>query len=115
MKYLVKALIACFIAVTGCLALIPSTGPLETVASEVESTSALYRRHCASCHGVDGRSNTAKGRETDADDLTTAKVQGKSIAAIAAVIRNGKGDMPGFRRKLTAAQINSVAQHVKGF
>ena len=115
MKYVVKASIACLITVTGCLALIPTAPVVETSASEAESTAALYRRHCASCHGVDGRSNTAKGREIDADDLTTAKVQGKSIAAIGSVIRNGKGDMPGFRRKLTAAQINSVAQHVKGF
>ena len=115
MKTLVKASIVCLITVTGCVALIPRSTATETPSTEVESTAALYRRHCASCHGVDGKSNTAKGRETDADDLTTGKVQGKSIAAIAAVIRNGKGDMPGFRRKLTASQINSVAQHVKGF
>jgi mono/diheme cytochrome c family protein len=38
-----------------------------------------------------------------------------STARIAAVIRTGKGDMPGFARKMTAAQINSVAQHVKRF
>ena len=115
MKYVLKASIFCLIAVTGCLALIPSTVKVEPVLVEAESTAALYQRHCASCHGVDGKSNTAKGRETDADDLTTAKVQGKSIAAIGSVIRNGKGDMPGFRRSLTAAQINSVAQHVKRF
>jgi mono/diheme cytochrome c family protein len=115
MMNLLKTAIVLAVAVTGCLALIPSTPTVETGSTEATSTAALYRRHCASCHGVDGKSNTAKGVETDADDLTTAKVQGMSTARIAAVIRTGKGDMPGFARKMTAAQINSVAQHVKRF
>jgi len=72
------------------------------------SSRSLYNIHCASCHGRDGRSNTTKGRETDADDITG----GISTAKTVRVVTNGRGDMPGFKRKLSAAQISSIARYV---
>ena len=36
-----------------------------------------------------------------------------SIEKISRMIANGKGDMPGFKKKLTAAQIKSIANYVK--
>ncbi len=79
----------------------------------VESSRSLYRQHCAECHGANGKSQTPRGRETEADDLTTADVKGDSLAKIGRIISSGKGDMPGFKRKLSAAQIASIARYVK--
>lgn len=76
--------------------------------AESVSSRSLYNIHCASCHGRDGRSNTTKGRETDADDITG----GISTAKTIRVVTNGRGDMPSFKRKLTAAQISSIARYV---
>lgn len=70
---------------------------------------ALYNANCASCHGRDGHSNTPKGRELDADNIAG----GLSTAKTIRVVTNGRGDMPSFRKKLTAAQIASIASYVR--
>lgn len=94
-----------------------SSGPDAEAATALppaeSATRALYRQHCATCHGNDGKSNTKRGRETEANDLTTADVKGSSVEKIGRVISNGKGEMPGFKQKLTPAQIASVARYVK--
>ena len=101
-------------AVTGCFALMPAERPAALAAelADANAQAGVYRANCARCHGNDGHANTPKGRETDADDLTTGKVKGMAADKIARIIRNGKGDMPGFK-KLTTAQINSLVRYVK--
>ena len=79
----------------------------------VTSPKSVYNQNCSICHGADGRSDTPKGRETDADDLTTGGVKGMGSAKMTRIIKNGKGDMPGFGKKLTAAQIAQVIGYVK--
>ena len=91
----------------------------SSVVNAIEPESAgdmqasVYRANCARCHGNDGHSNTPAGRETDADDLTTGKVKGMSAGRMSSIIRNGKGDMPAFRKKLSAAQISGLVRYVK--
>jgi len=85
---------------------IVAASPVESL----ESSRSLYRAHCASCHGADGRSNTPKGRKLEADNISGI---GDSVEKISRVISNGKGDMPGFKKKLSAAQITSIANYVK--
>jgi len=51
--------------------------------------------------------------ELDADDLTSGKVKRKSTASIARTIKNGKGDMPGFGKKLTASEVASIAAYIR--
>ncbi len=83
-------------------------------AVETASLASPYSAHCARCHGADGKANTPKGRELEADDLTTGKVQGMSTARITNIIKHGKGDMPGFGR-LSNAQISQIIRTVKSF
>ena len=106
--------VSLFLAI-GCFGLIPTATSEKVSAAETAELASLYGTHCASCHGGDGRANTPKGRDTDADDLTTSKVQNMSSAKMTRIIKNGKGDMPGFAKKLTAAQITAIVRHVKGF
>jgi mono/diheme cytochrome c family protein len=62
-----------------------------------------YRRYCSGCHGVKGQG----GRGADLRGLVDAP------EAIAAVIADGQGKMPAFRRKLTFGQIRGLAIYVK--
>ena len=74
------------------------------------SPRSLYVQNCARCHGSNGKAETALGRKLEADDLTTSTAsEGKIIR----MITNGRGKMPGFKRKLTPAQITSIAGYVK--
>ncbi len=115
MKSVFKIVAVSLFLAIGCFALIPTVTSEETSRVETAELASLYGTHCASCHGGDGKANTTKGRETDADDLTTSKVQNMSAAKMTRIIKNGKGDMPGFANKLTAAQITAIIRHVKGF
>jgi cbb3-type cytochrome c oxidase subunit III len=74
--------------------------------------SAVYKKHCANCHGEDG-----KGLETlQPPDFTDGKWQSENTnKAIADGIRNGKGVMPGFKDVLSPAQVNSMVRYVRAF
>jgi cbb3-type cytochrome c oxidase subunit III len=74
--------------------------------------SAVYKKHCANCHGEDG-----KGLETlQPPDFTDGKWQSENTdKAIAEGIRNGKGVMPGFKDVLSRAQVNSMVRYVRAF
>jgi cbb3-type cytochrome c oxidase subunit III len=73
---------------------------------------AVYKKHCANCHGEDG-----KGLETlQPPDFTDGKWQSENTdKAIADGIRNGKGVMPAFKEVLSPAQINSMVRYVRSF
>jgi len=111
-KVLKSVLVVTFIA--GGIIAFASTGSAEANnAVSVAATRTLYRQRCAECHGNDGKSNTKKGRETEASDLTDPGVKGNANDKNIRIITNGKGEMPGFKRKLSPSQIASVARYIK--
>lgn len=115
MKNSIKLAVIVTVGVIGAMGIGSAATQKGLASGEVSSPRTLYVQNCANCHGADGRADTAKGRELDADDLTTAKVQNMSTAKIIRVITNGKGDMPALGRKLTPAQIRSIAGYVRVF
>jgi len=78
---------------------------------------ALFMAKCASCHGKDAKGNPAmvKMLKVDASlmDLTGKDAQGKSDKDLAALITAGKGKMPSYKGKLTAAEIDAVAGYIR--
>lgn len=80
------------------------------VENSSDSARAVYLRNCARCHGADGKSQTDLGITQDAPDLTKDKA---SMARIVQVITKGAGGMPAFGKKLTKAQINTLAGYVR--
>ena len=73
----------------------------------------IYAAQCAKCHGADGRAKTAKGKRAGATDFTsdwnTDEARGIRI------ITNGKGEMPSFKKKLSANEIKSVFSYLLKF
>jgi cytochrome c6 len=74
-----------------------------------------YKTHCASCHGADGASQTPAGKVMKAPDLRSDEVQKRADADLQRAISNGKGKMPPFKAKLSAAEISSLVAHIRGF
>ncbi len=88
--------------------------PIDMLSAEnaMHDGGSDYATHCARCHGSDGRSQTAKGKKTNATDLTKSRVaDAKGIRIIA----NGAGEMPDFKSNMTPDQIRNVMNYVKGF
>ena len=76
---------------------------------------ALYNKHCATCHGKDGRAKTLKAKFNKARDLTDAEWQAAvTDERLFNSITRGRGDkMPSFGKKLNAAQVESLVAHVR--
>lgn len=85
---------------------------MESPENAMHDGGSDYATHCARCHGGDGRSQTAKGRKTNATDLTKSRV---SDAKGIRIIGSGSGEMPEFRSSMSADQIRNVMAYVKGF
>lgn len=107
------------ILVLSSVAVLASFAWLESAAQPAKSqgaggggATALYTKHCAKCHLEDG-----KGLESlSPPNFTETKWQSTHTnAAIAKGIREGKETMPPFKDVLSAAQINALVKHIRGF
>ncbi len=78
-----------------------------------DSGADLYKAKCASCHGPDGKGDTAMGKNLKLKDLASADVQKQSDADLTTVIEKGKKPMPGYEGKLTKDQINDLVKYIR--
>ena len=78
----------------------------------------LFLKHCAPCHGPDGKARTPIGRKIGVKDLSESK------AADADVVRQilegtkdkrGLERMPAFKGKLAAEEVESLVPVAKSF
>ena len=90
-------------------------GRLAAVTAQNQPSAAgLYSKHCASCHGKDGRAKTFKAKFNHARDLTDPLWQDEvSDEGLYNSIMNGKKKMPAYRKKLTETQVNSLIAYVR--
>lgn len=86
-----------------------------TIAANNQPTAAgIYAKHCASCHGKDGRARTFKAKFNHARDLTDPLWQDEvSDERLFNSVMNGKKKMPAFRKKLSEGQVNSLIAYVR--
>ena len=81
----------------------------------------LWGKHCASCHGKDGKGQTKMGIKVGVKDYTDAKVQDgfKDDAALKAVkegMKEGEKElMKPFAEKLTDDEIKSLIAYIRAF
>lgn len=77
---------------------------------------ALFNRHCAKCHGRDGRAKRFRGMVLGARNLTDPEWQEQvTDERISAAIRRGPGPMPSFAEKLSDAEIDTLVAYVRQF
>jgi mono/diheme cytochrome c family protein len=79
--------------------------PVKTSSGSVSAGKSLWSQHCSSCHGKKGAGDGSKAAQlkTQPDDLGVASFQAQSDGAIFYKISEGRGDMPGFKKKLPDA------------
>jgi len=82
--------------------------------STARSAGDLYKKHCASCHGKDGRGKTFKGKLTHARDLTDRAWQDDmSDERFFNSIMKGKKKMPAFSKKMSEQEIDALVSYVR--
>ncbi len=80
-----------------------------TPAEEKVDAAALYAQNCSVCHGADGKGGIGP-------DLTAGEYKfGRDQAAVVQSIGKGRpGGMPAFGNRLSAAEVNALAEYVLG-
>ncbi len=80
----------------------------DAVAADVLKGGELYRRHCAACHGADGRPVLAV-----APDFSRPTALLKPDLTLLATIRSGRGAMPGYQGQLRDREILDIVAHLR--
>ncbi|MCW5970855.1 MAG: cytochrome c [Blastocatellales bacterium] len=88
-------------------------GPAPETAAAQGAIVTLYKSKCASCHGVDGKANTAKGRESKTRDFHAEEVKKMSEAQMLQVTLKGKNKMPGFEKQLGADKCKELVAYIR--
>ncbi len=105
-------------AAIGVLAagLLSSFGAARTsrAAAAGKPPSELFVTHCASCHGADGKADTADGKKLGAIAFADAKWREKKKSKVDKLIisvAEGRGKkMPGFKDKLKPEEIRAIVE-----
>ena len=111
------------VAISGFLVLISgcaSTGSLTAEqanypAAKIDAR-GLFVENCANCHGEDGRARTFHGWLVGAQNFANLEWQmGTTDVQIVRAIKTGPGLMPAFADKLSASEIDALAEYVRTF
>ncbi|MDP3850875.1 MAG: cytochrome c [Luteolibacter sp.] len=76
---------------------------------------AIYNKSCASCHGKDGRGQTAMGKKSKVIDYTTEEGQKWSDAEGVKAILEGMGKMKTYKDKVTEAEAKELVAYIRKF
>lgn len=78
------------------------------------SGAGIYQTNCVSCHARDGHGSPV-GKSLQAPDLHSVQVQQQPDTQLAALITQGKGNMPGFGTRLSNDQITALVKYIRTF
>jgi cytochrome c6 len=91
-----------------CLLLLGCGLALTAAAGDSLRGADLYRSHCSSCHGTDGRPVLPS-----APDLSRPTSLLKADPALLAAIRSGRGAMPAYAGQLRDRDILDIVAHLR--
>jgi len=77
-------------------------------AADADNGARLYRRHCAGCHGHDGRPVLPA-----APDLSRPTALMRGDLALLALVRGGRGAMPAYAGVLKDREVLDVLTHLR--
>ena len=106
---------------TQALLLLTVTFGLGLPLAQGGEAKTLWEKHCASCHGKDGKGETKMGRQVGVKDYTDPKFQEefKEDRAIKTIkeglTEKGKERMKPYADKLTDDEIKSLAAYIRTF
>lgn len=86
---------------------------LAVPALRAHDSAKLYKSKCAICHAADGSGDSPTGKAMKVPDLRSEAVQKQTDAQLTDVLTNGKNKMPGYKDKLTAAEIKGLVAHMR--
>ena len=92
--------------------------PVKSDTQSLATGKASYEKNCKSCHGVKGLGDgpKAEGLETPICDFSVEEFQTKPDGEIFYKVKEGRGDMPSFKKKITDDnEIWAVVNYMRTF
>jgi cytochrome c6 len=94
----------------------------EKSASPATPPAELWQRHCAKCHGADGKGDTSLGRRLGVKDYTSARVQAKlkdsqmAESTISGIYdHEGQARMRAYRGEFTPQEVAELVAYIRKF
>ena len=90
-------------------------------ASRAAEVKENWEKHCAKCHGADGKGQTKMGRQSGAKDYTDPKVQAEmkddnALKVIKeGIVDKGKKKMDPYKDKLSDEEIKALIAYIRAF
>jgi mono/diheme cytochrome c family protein len=94
-------------AIFGAAVLLSATAKADNPAE------ATYKAKCASCHGQDGKGETAAGKSMKAGSFAAPEVTKMSDDDLATAIAKGKNKMPAYEKSLKPDQIKELVGYIR--
>ena len=82
-------------------------------AADAADGAALFKTHCASCHGADGKGRSPIGKSLHVKDLASDDVQKKTGEELEKIISDGEGKMPPYKSKLHEEDIDALVKFIR--
>jgi mono/diheme cytochrome c family protein len=101
------------ILLRGVLMTILATGPSLWSTPAAADAAGNYKAKCASCHGADGKGETAMGKKFGLKDLASPDVQKMSDDELTTMIADGKDKMPSYKKSLKPDEIKELVGYIR--
>jgi mono/diheme cytochrome c family protein len=79
-----------------------------------DKSSTLYKQKCTTCHGVDGKGDTAAGKSMKVRSFADPEVAQMSDDELVGAIEKGKGKMPAYGKSLKPDEMKAMVAYVRG-
>lgn len=92
---------------------VPAVVAAEAPAGRIEEGKKLFVRHCAGCHGAEGKGDGYKLLGADPANLASAVTKKKSDVALLKTIHEGRSTMPAWNVLLSEQDSRNVLAYIR--
>jgi mono/diheme cytochrome c family protein len=110
-----RVLIAASVALAvAALAMISSPVAISQQPTSLREAGQIFQARCSTCHAEHGEGSEV-GASLNVPDLRSKRIQQDEDNKLRQIIREGKGDMPMFKRDFSDNEINQLIKLVRSF
>ncbi len=92
--------------------MLPGLVPFVPAEEPAPDAAALFAVHCAHCHGADGSGRSYTAAQPGMPDVSDRRSNPSPAAQKRRSLAEGRGAMPAFGQRLSAASLDALHQHI---
>ena len=101
-------------AAAAALVMVSSTAASSQQPASLQGAYQTFLARCSTCHAEHGEGSEV-GASLNVPDLRSQRVQEQDDGTLRRIIKEGKDDMPAFKRDFTDDEINLLIKLVRSF